>query len=272
MKKLAIAALAFLIAIILYLNFNKIYRMYIQTFKKTMLIKPLNKTGQIDGEEVGYIAGKIYFSAEFKNGEKDGLFIQYFDSGSLKAVSHYKKGKKDGVEKYYYENGILESTQLWKNGYNFGSAYHYSKESKIINYDASDIKNADIIFYAEYDSTGKITQKFANVFSKNLYSKSKNSSAEIILKNNNDYANIKDLFLTVPTPPYLTSQIYISINKNRYQNLNVKRNTLVVANAFPTIGNYKISVLGKLLYKDGSIFHADTVNLEIKIKPAVRFL
>jgi antitoxin component YwqK of YwqJK toxin-antitoxin module len=41
----------------------------------------------------------------YKNGEIDGLFIHYYETGILKFEANYKNGKICGIVKHYDENG-----------------------------------------------------------------------------------------------------------------------------------------------------------------------
>lgn len=50
------------------------------------------------------------------DGEKDGLWKEYFDNGKLMIIGNYIEGKKDGIWKEYFENGQLSSKSNYAHG------------------------------------------------------------------------------------------------------------------------------------------------------------
>ena len=47
----------------------------------------------------------------FRDGKRDGPWVEYYDNGQLFLKETYKDGKKDGPEVWYWDNG-----QLWEKG------------------------------------------------------------------------------------------------------------------------------------------------------------
>lgn len=64
------------------------------------------------GEELGLLASRYYM----KNNKIDGLRIEYYDNGQLWLKCNYKDGLKDGIFEEYYET---EDGQiiLWRKGF-----------------------------------------------------------------------------------------------------------------------------------------------------------
>ena len=56
----------------------------------------------------GLVSGKIWYSAEFKNGKENGISKAYYENGKISDEIPYNNGKKDGTEKHYDENGSIE--------------------------------------------------------------------------------------------------------------------------------------------------------------------
>ena len=62
--------------------------------------------------------GKITGIAEgsFKNGKKDGPWVEYHDNGQLFGKGDYKNGKREGPWVTYLHNGQLVDEGTYKNG------------------------------------------------------------------------------------------------------------------------------------------------------------
>ena len=62
--------------------------------------------------------GKITGIAEgsFKNGKKEGPWVEYHDNGQLFGKGNYKKGKREGPWVTYLHNGQLVDEGTYKNG------------------------------------------------------------------------------------------------------------------------------------------------------------
>ena len=77
-------------------------------------------------QDVGYckkgtdvpFTGKITGIAEgsFKNGKKEGPWVEYHDNGQLFGKGDYKKGKREGPWVTYLHNGQLVDEGTYKNG------------------------------------------------------------------------------------------------------------------------------------------------------------
>ncbi len=240
---------------------EKIYAGYIKLLKKTTIVKQYNNKGQLNGEIIGYIDGNIDVSTNFVNGLRDGLTTEYYKNGQVENQSFFRHNKREGEEVEYYENGKLNYKRTWKNNKGYGSIYHYTNDSKIVNYDGLDIVN--LFFYMEYDATGKTTKAFGHCFSSNIFSYDLNGDSTIILSNNKAYQNIADLNITIATPPNLIPQINLLINDKPIPDIKIKDNTINVKDAFFDKGIYNIKITGDLMNKNRRIVRADTLNLTI---------
>ena len=66
------------------------------------------KDGMLDGPSIFYTkkCKKDVFQT-FKNGQKEGLELEYYPNGHIKAEGNYKKGNLDGYYRVYDKNGIF---------------------------------------------------------------------------------------------------------------------------------------------------------------------
>ena len=88
-----------------------------QLVKRQGVFYEINTTTPFTGNTVGYHKnGQLKSKANYKNGERDGLWESYYENGELEFKGYYKNGKYDGFWESYYENGELE----FKGNYNDG--------------------------------------------------------------------------------------------------------------------------------------------------------
>lgn len=76
--------------------------------------------------------GILIDSANFKNGERDGLTEQYFSStGKLRVSANYKEGILEGEYKVYYPDGTLQGEVSYKNGEMNGEFKEYYENGNL---------------------------------------------------------------------------------------------------------------------------------------------
>ena len=56
-----------------------------------------------------------HYERPYKNGKRDGIRKEYYETGRLKTEMPYKNGKTYGVTKSYHENGNLRAEVPYKN-------------------------------------------------------------------------------------------------------------------------------------------------------------
>lgn len=70
------------------------------------------------GELYEEFNGQIVSEYEVKNGKKEGIQKDYFQSGELEEISEWRGNLKYGISKVYEEQGRLESVStVWNNDY-----------------------------------------------------------------------------------------------------------------------------------------------------------
>lgn len=75
------------------------------------------KKNKKDGFHIEYYSnkGQILAKGNIKNNVEDGLWVDYFESGSMKSKNNYKNGLKNGKVYEYYDDGKIRSVgQYWK--------------------------------------------------------------------------------------------------------------------------------------------------------------
>ena len=73
--------------------------------------------GLKDGQwkERYFISDQDFQLYEYKNGKKNGKFIEYLSEGTKVIEGNYKDGQKEGLWEYYFENGKLDMAGHFKN-------------------------------------------------------------------------------------------------------------------------------------------------------------
>ena len=62
-----------------------------------------------------YNNGQLMVKGNFKDGKREGVFVNYDEGGQLKGTGNYKDGKLDGLYESY-DRGQLESKENYKDG------------------------------------------------------------------------------------------------------------------------------------------------------------
>lgn len=99
----------------------------------------VQQVGGEESEKPSLLASRYYM----KNNKIDGLRVEYYDNGQLWLKCHYKDGLKDGVFEEYYETENSDEMILWRKGF-----YGNGKRSGL--YQTFDI-NGNIIESINYD-------------------------------------------------------------------------------------------------------------------------
>jgi len=219
--------------------------------------KSYYKDNKKDSIEFTYYSnGKIKSKESFKNGKYDGVRLKYYQNGRIENKSFRKDNNVTGVEYEYYEDGNLKYTRNWIDNHPYGDAYYYEDNvnKKVLFYHAYDILG--IKFYLNrYDES----RSDGYVFSSHIYSKDKDSV--IVLKDNDGYISISDLYMTVANPESTSTQIQMFINNKLYKDLDfIDNNTIKATNVFLKKGIYDIVIKGRFVDKPDIV-----TTLKIKI-------
>ena len=79
-------------------------------------------TGKVTGEEQG----------SFRNGEREGTCVSYWENGQLSFKENYKNGQREGTWVGYFENGQLSFKENYKNGKEEGEYISYWGDGRLL--------------------------------------------------------------------------------------------------------------------------------------------
>jgi|GEM_PF-2424443 len=127
-------------------NWNRFYN------KSEVILSAYNyKSGQLEGKYSNYYEdGNIQNELTYKNGKKDGIEKFYHRNGELSLVSYYKNNKLDGKRIGYLENGDLALKENYVEG---------RREGVFIRYFQSGVLK-DVITYENDLPVGKYYRNF----------------------------------------------------------------------------------------------------------------
>ena len=102
------------------------------TGKVTGIAKGSFKNGKKEGKWVQYSKnGQLNFKGNYKNGKVEGAWVYYWDNGQLSAKGNYKNGKREGEWVNYYDNGQLQFKGNFKNWKKEGAWVGYGKDGTV---------------------------------------------------------------------------------------------------------------------------------------------
>ena len=67
----------------------------------------------------------------YSNVKKDGEWIEYYDSGTIKFKRNYKDGEWNGKYVYYYENEQIKFEKNFKDGNLIGKSNYYNEDGSV---------------------------------------------------------------------------------------------------------------------------------------------
>jgi len=93
------------------------------------------------------------------DGQKEGLWREFYNDGKLKSEGNYEKNNKSGKWKYYYRNQVIEQTGTYnKKGQLSGKWLWYYPDSKLMREENFRRGKLEGLF-VEYDSKGRIVEQ-----------------------------------------------------------------------------------------------------------------
>jgi len=112
---------------------------FFSEFDEKLVSEEMYTAGKKNGPAKTYFAGTTLIEMiTWKDGVKDGSWIQYFDDGKVKLQSSYKNDLKDGSLVVFYPNGQKFNIGQYKNGYPDGQWLTYDLDGKLLSTDIYD--------------------------------------------------------------------------------------------------------------------------------------
>src|ERR1041385_311298 len=102
-------------------------------FVLALFIVACKKFDGKNGTKTYYFTGsnKVQCTEEYRNGKKNGLYEEFYESGKLKFRTWYEDDTIRDSTYAYYDNGVLSSIQIFKKERKTGCWQKFSKEGKL---------------------------------------------------------------------------------------------------------------------------------------------
>ena len=75
---------------------------------------------------------QVEMTGEYKDGERHGYWIYYFENGNVWSEGFYSMGQNDGKRLTYFENGKLRYEAFYKDGERVGTWKFYDEAGNLI--------------------------------------------------------------------------------------------------------------------------------------------
>lgn len=118
-------------------------------------IGEVNSSGKYSGECTYYYrhTGAIYSQGKYNdNGEREGKWQWFYNTGALKETDHFVNGKKEDSTKLWYENGAPKATYIYHNDLFDGNAAEYNVSGILTaaaTYQKGELSGAAAFFYGD---------------------------------------------------------------------------------------------------------------------------
>jgi len=92
----------------------------------------------VDGIEVKikekelYDNGKVRMEGDIKEGQREGVWIVYFDDGTLWSEGTYIEGKRNGVAKNFFPNGKIRYEGFFTDDEKSGHWNFYNEKGQLV--------------------------------------------------------------------------------------------------------------------------------------------
>ena len=101
--------------------------------EKRILVETFYKDGKKNGQWLQYHAdGKLHIKTHYKDDKLDGEYFYYNKAGILDFEGHYKNGLKEGECKYYFA-GKIKKKGSFKKGILIGEMIEYNPDGVVIS-------------------------------------------------------------------------------------------------------------------------------------------
>jgi len=122
------------------------------------------KNGNQEGAWVSYYeSGELWHKGNLKNGGLEGAWVSYYKNGQLSYKGNYKNHKRVGEYIFYYENGQLQSKGNYKSGGREGAWVSYYEIGQLWN--KGNYKNGkrDEV-WVSYNKDGTVLKEWTGTF------------------------------------------------------------------------------------------------------------
>ena len=110
---------------------DSLWRFYSE-FDGALVAEEFYKEGKKDGISKNYYPGKgLSEVVNWKNGIREGQWLEFYSDGNIKVNGQNKADEKDGIFKAFYESGQIMSVSLYVNGHAQGTWTYFNEKGSL---------------------------------------------------------------------------------------------------------------------------------------------
>jgi antitoxin component YwqK of YwqJK toxin-antitoxin module len=100
--------------------------------KKVCLYKGSGENRELIRETTYYPKRKLRMDGTYKNNQRDGQWIYWYENGLKWSEGYFKEGKNEGKRITYFENGKVRYEAYYKEGVRIGKWKFFDKNGKLL--------------------------------------------------------------------------------------------------------------------------------------------
>jgi len=100
--------------------------------KKVCLYTGIGENRQLIRETTYYTNRKLQMDGTYKNNQRDGQWIYWYENGSKWSEGFFRQGKNDGKRLTYFENGKVRYEAYYKDDIRVGKWKFFDKNGKLL--------------------------------------------------------------------------------------------------------------------------------------------
>ena len=110
---------------------DSLWRFYSE-FDGALVAEEFYKEGKKYGISKNYYPGKgVSEVVNWKNGIREGQWLEFYSDGNIKVNGQNKADEKDGIFKAFYESGQIMSVGLYVNGHAQGTWTYFNEKGSL---------------------------------------------------------------------------------------------------------------------------------------------
>lgn len=100
---------------------------------KVVVYFPENNTFDILKKTTFYESGQLRLLGFYKNHQKTGKWMYFYENGTKMAETHFKNNLMDGSSSRWHDNGKMHSRGYYQKGERKGKWFFYDRNGKLMN-------------------------------------------------------------------------------------------------------------------------------------------
>jgi antitoxin component YwqK of YwqJK toxin-antitoxin module len=100
--------------------------------KRICVYKGSGEDKQLIRETTYYLNNKLQMDGTYKNNQRDGQWIYWYENGSKWSEGFFREGKNDGKRITYFENGKIRYEAYYREGVRVGKWKFFNEKGNLL--------------------------------------------------------------------------------------------------------------------------------------------